>query len=174
MKQRRIQLAALVAIVAIASVVATTAIAGNGRNAKAVLDGYQELSPASSVSTVGNGEFKAKVRSEEIQYELRYGDLEGGTVLFAHIHFGERATNGGVSAFLCGGGSKPACPTQPATVTGTIVPSDVVGPTSQGIAPGEFDELVRAIRAGATYANVHTTQFPGGEVRGQISEDEDN
>jgi hypothetical protein len=174
MKQRRIQLAALVAIVAIASVVATTAIAGNGRNAKAVLDGYQELSPASSVSTLGNGEFKAKVRSEEIQYELRYGDLEGGTVLFAHIHFGERATNGGVSAFLCGGGSKPACPTQPATVTGTIVPSDVVGPTSQGIAPGEFDELVRAIRAGATYANVHTTQFPGGEVRGQISEDEDN
>jgi CHRD domain len=169
MKQRRIQLAAAVAIVSIVSVVATTALAGDGRKAEADLDGYQELSPTSSVSTLGNGEFEARIRSQEIQYELRYRDLEGGTVLFAHIHFGQRATNGGVSAFLCGGGSKPPCPqTQPATVTGTIVPSDVVGPAAQGIAPGQFDELVRAMRAGATYANVHTTQWPGGEIRGQI------
>jgi hypothetical protein len=167
MKQRRIQLAAAVALVAIVSVVATTALAGDGRNAKADLDGYQELSPASSVSTLGNGKFKAKVRSNEIQYTLSYEDLEGGAVLFAHIHFGARATNGGVSAFLCGGGTKGACPAS-GTVTGTIVPTDVVGPANQGIAAGEFDELVRAMRAGATYANVHTTQFPGGEIRGQI------
>jgi len=26
------------------------------------------------------------------------------------------------------------------------------------------------MRAGVTYANVHTAQFPGGEVRGQIEE----
>jgi hypothetical protein len=168
MKQRRIQLAAAVAIVAIVSVVATTALAGDGGNARADLDGYQELSPTSSVSTVGNGEFKAKIRSQQIQYELRYRDLEGGAVLFAHIHFGQRATNGGVSAFLCGGGGKPPCPPSPATVTGTIVPTDVVGPAAQGIAPAQFDELVRAMRAGATYANVHTTQWPGGEIRGQI------
>jgi CHRD domain len=167
MKQRRIQLAAAVALVAIVSVVATTALAGDGRNAKADLDGYQELSPASSVSTLGNGKFKAKVRSNEIQYTLSYEDLEGGAVLFAHIHFGARATNGGVSAFLCGGGTKGACPAS-GTVTGTIVPTDVVGPANQGIAAGEFDELVRAMRAGATYANVHTTQFTGGEIRGQI------
>jgi hypothetical protein len=169
MKERRIQLAAAVAIVSIVSVVATTAVAGDGGNADADLDGYEELSPASSISTMGNGKFKAKIRSQQIQYELRYADLEGGAVLFAHIHFGQLHTNGGISAFLCGGGSKPPCPqTQPARVTGTIVPSDVIGPTGQGIAPGEFDELVRAMRAGATYANLHTTQFPAGEIRGQI------
>ena len=44
----------------------------------------------------------------------------------------------------------------------------MVGPAGQGLAPGEFDELVRAMRAGATYANVHTTLVPGGEIRGQI------
>jgi CHRD domain len=168
MRQRRIQLAALVAVIAIATVVATTAIADNGNNAKADLDGYQELSPASSISTLGNGEFKAKIRSQEIRFTLSYRDLEGGNVLFAHIHFGQLHTNGGISAFLCGGGGKDPCPPSPATVTGTITPSDVIGPTAQGIAPTEFDELVRAMRAGATYANVHTATFPNGEIRGQI------
>jgi hypothetical protein len=53
-------------------------------------------------------------------------------------------------------------------VSGTITSADVIGPAGQGIAPGEFDELVRALREGATYANVHTTLYPGGEIRGQI------
>ena len=53
-------------------------------------------------------------------------------------------------------------------MTGTILPSDVVGPAGQGIAAGEFAELVRAIRNGATYANVHSEMFPGGEIRGNI------
>ena len=90
--------------------------------------------------------------------------------MFAHIHFGQRSVNGGVAASLCGGGGKPACP-QSGTVTGTVVPADVVGPAGQGIAAGEFDELVAAIRAGRTYANVHSTKFPPGEIRGQINDD---
>ncbi|MDQ4029624.1 MAG: CHRD domain-containing protein, partial [Actinomycetota bacterium] len=75
---------------------------------------------------------------------------------------------GGVIAFLCGGGGKPACPATHGTVEGTIRPADVIGPAAQGIAAGEFDELVRAIRAGATYANVHSGTYPAGEIRGQI------
>ena len=53
-----------------------------------------------------------------------------------------------------------ACPPAPATVTGTIEPDDVIGPTDQGIDAGEFDELVSAIRAGPTYANVHSSKYP--------------
>ena len=53
-------------------------------------------------------------------------------------------------------------------MTGTLRPADVIGPASEGIAPGEFGELVRAIRAGATYANVHTEKYPGGEIRAQL------
>ena len=103
-------------------------------------------------------------------YTLTYADLEGGSVLFAHIHFGARGVNGGVIAFLCGGGGKPACPAAPATVTGTITAADIVGPAGQGIEAGSFDEAVRAIRAGAVYANVHTTRWGGGEIRGQVND----
>ena len=59
-------------------------------------------------------------------------------------------------------------------MSGTITPAQVIGPADQGIAPGEFAELVRALRAGAAYANVHTTTNAGGEIRGQIGADDDD
>jgi hypothetical protein len=171
MRQRRMYLAAAVAIVSIVSVVATAAVAGDGGDATARLSGFEEV-PV--ISTEGTGKFKAEIRSDRIDYKLSYRDLEGGGVLFAHIHLGQRTANGGVAAFLCGGGGKDPCPPSPATVRGTITPADVVGPTSQGIPAGGFDELVDRIEDGVTYANVHTSQFQGGEIRGQINGDEDD
>jgi len=146
-------------------------------NAKATLTGLEE-NP--SISTTGNGTLELKIDDVDrvIEFELRYSGLEGvaplvtdGVVTAAHIHFSQQAVNGGVAAFLCGGGGKPACPTPSATVTGQIVPGNIVGPGTQGIDAGEvtaFDELVAAIRSGFTYVNVHTTRWPGGEIRGQI------
>ena len=123
-----------------------------------------------SVSSTGSGDFTARISRNEdaIDYDLSYQDLEGATILFAHIHLGERHVAGGVAVFLCGGSGKPACPPAPAQVHGRIVAGDIVGPTGQGLAPGELDELIRALRAGATYANVHTDKQPAGEIRGQI------
>jgi hypothetical protein len=172
MRRRRIQLVAAVAVVSIASVVATTAVAGDGDDdAEARLTGLEEV-PV--ISTEGTGKFKAEIRSDRIDYKLSYRDLEGGGVLAAHIHLGQRTANGGVAAFLCGGGGKDPCPPSPATVRGTIRPADVIGPTNQGLPAGGFDELVDRIEDGVTYANVHTSQFPGGEIRGQINGDEDD
>ena len=78
-----------------------------------------------------------------------------------------------MSAFLCSNvGSPrptPACPgPHDGVVEGTITPADVIGPTGQGIGPGEYGELLRAISAGATYANVHSSKYTGGEIRAQI------
>jgi len=158
-------------VVAAGLLVASFAIAGGGtKNFTTELNGYNEP-PA--VSTNGSGTFSATIDREAdmITFELTYGGLNTDP-LFAHIHLGQRNVNGGVSAFLCGGGGKPPCPPgagdASATVTGTITPADVIGPTGQGIAAGEFEELVRAIRAGVTYANVHSSTQPGGEIRGQI------
>ena len=178
MKQRRIQLAAAVAVVAIASVVATAALAGSGRQIREHLTGFQEV-PV--ISTEADGTFKAEVRGDRIDYQLRWEDLEG-QVTQAHIHFGQRDVNGGISVWLCGNpspGPPPitpppgtqTCPlTDPATISGTVTQAHVVGPTGQGITAGQFDELLRAIRAGVTYANVHSTTFGGGEIRAQLND----
>jgi hypothetical protein len=137
------------------------------RHVRAEMNGYQE---PPSISTTGEGSFTASIDDESrtITYELSYSGLEGTTTIQAHIHLGQRSVNGGVSTFLCGGGDKPPCPQTSGTVEGIIDAADVTGPVAQGIAAGEFEELVQAIRAGHTYANVHTNKHPGGEIRGQI------
>ena len=136
------------------------------------LTGYEE-DPA-PISTNGTGRFRAQIndRAKEITYRLSYTTLEG-TVLQAHIHFGGKAQSGGISVFLCtnlgnGPAGTQACPAAPATVTGTISPADVIGPAAQSLTAGQFDDLVKAIRNGTTYVNVHSTLFPAGEIRGQL------
>ncbi len=91
----------------------------------------------------------------------------------AHIHIGGAAQSGGISVFLCTNlGNGPAgtqlCPAAPATISGTIRPADVIGPVGQGITAGQFDELLAALRADTTYVNVHSSLYPGGEIRGNI------
>jgi hypothetical protein len=134
---------------------------------KAVLRGLEEV-PANS--TTGIGTFQARLDPGEttLTFELSYSGLEGtGTV--AHVHLGQRDVNGGISFFLCGGESgQPACPLTEGTVSGTVTAEDVIGPEGQGIAPGEFAEIIAAMRQGIAYANVHTDKHPGGEIRGQI------
>jgi CHRD domain-containing protein len=183
-RNRLIYAAAVTTVIVL--VVGTTAAShdksGNrGRtHFKLSMDGYQE-NP--SISTTGRGHLELTIDDENqtIDYELSYKNLEGtqpaGAVLASHIHLGALHTNGAVEAFLCGGGGKPPCPSPEGTVTGTIMASDIgqVGPPppTQGIDRGEptaFAEFVRAMRAGYTYANVHTTRWPGGEIRGQIND----
>jgi hypothetical protein len=158
--------------------VGSYAVAGrnDGGGFQAQLIGYSEVP---SVSTPARGTFAADIRGQgnaaTIDYVLSYRHIDGGAAFASHIHLGQRHTNGGVSAFLCGGGDKPACPATEGTVRGTIDAADIIGPNAQGIEPGSMAELVQAIRAGATYANVHSNpRWPGGEIRGQIRDDDDD
>jgi hypothetical protein len=153
---------------------------GQGRNLRATLRGFNET-PANS--TPATGEFHARISDDEssITFELTYSGLVADS-LFAHIHLGQKNVAGGVMIFFCDNTSPSphsprTCPARAGTVTGTVTAADVIGPNGQGIAPGEFSKVLQAIRAGVSYANVHSTKFPAGEIRGQVrvvDEDEEN
>lgn len=151
-------------------------VAQNFSKLKASLTGQQELP---IVSTVANGTFSATISKDEteINYELSYSDMESN-VQQAHIHFGPKHSTGAIVVWFCSNLPSPptplgvqACPLRSGTVTGTITGSDIVGPVSQGITTGEMAELVKAIREGNTYVNVHSVNSPAGEIRSQIGTD---
>ncbi|HXB21360.1 MAG TPA: CHRD domain-containing protein [Candidatus Solibacter sp.] len=149
---------------------------------RARLVGIEETNP-STIITNGTGTLTATVNNDSsITFTLSYKNLST-PVTQAHIHIGATKITGGVAIFFCGPAASPAhqtCPdsaTHSGTVTGTVVAADVVGPAGQGVAAGDFASVVRAIASGVTYANVHTTAHPAGEIRGQIrqlGDDEDD
>jgi hypothetical protein len=170
----RVKVAVASALVAGAAVAGTVAFADGGNGIRETLTGYEE--DPLVISTPGTGQFEAWIRpkGDSIRYKLSYADLESA-VAQAHIHLGGRAQSGGIAAYLCSNLTDPAppegtqaCPPQPATIRGTITADDVIGPTGQGIAAGEFDELLDAVRAGVTYVNVHSADRPAGEIRAQL------
>ena len=139
------------------------------------LSGYHETPLALSTSGQGSIRLRIDPQAGTIAYTVRYANLEG-TVTQSHIHFGSPSQTGGISVFLCSnvgapaGVVTPACPTtNPGEVSGVLDSSDVIGPNGQGIAPGELSELLSAIRADSSYANVHSTKYPAGEIRNQLS-----
>jgi hypothetical protein len=163
----------MIALVVLSAAALTYGLTQGFKNIKEFLTGYEET--PSAVSTTGNGTFSARISNDEtrIEWELTYNDLEGA-VQQAHIHFGQKSVTGPISVFLCTNlGNGPAgtqpCPAPPATISGTIVAADVTNLANErGISAGELDELIDAIRAGSTYVNVHSTRWPGGEIRSQI------
>ena len=141
--------------------------AEKGTRLRAHLVGTEET-PA--IFTAGSGEFTARIVDNDtrIEFKLTYENLTAPP-LFAHVHFGQRNVAGGVSFFFCGGGGKPACPASASgTVTGFVVATDILGPEAQGINPGGLAAILKVVRGGFSYANVHTPLHKGGEIRGQI------
>lgn len=143
-----------------------------GEKFRAALIGYDEVP---SISTTGTGTFTLTIEPGDtgFTYELTYSGLTG-SVQQAHTHIAQKGVNGGIMVFYCtnlgnGPAGTQACPAS-GTITGRITAADVIGgAAAQGVSPGEFAEVLKAIRAGSTYTNVHSNLFPGGEIRGQIA-----
>jgi hypothetical protein len=142
---------------------------------RAKLVGIQEVA-AATVITDATGTFTATINDDStLTYTLTYKNLSSA-VLQSHIHIGATKVSGGVSIFLCtnlanGPAGTPACPddaTHSGTVSRTVSAADVIGPAAQGVTAGDLMNLVRAIVSHVTYANVHSKNFPAGEIRGQI------
>jgi CHRD domain len=167
----RVQAAGLgAALVIVLATAAAAEESGKGAGSLAVrLTGFREV-PA--IVTRGKGSAFFQVVGTTVRYDLRYEQLEG-QVQQAHIHVGQDGVNGGIAVFLCsnlgnGPTGTPACPPSPGRVQGVIEAGDVVGPAAQGVAAGEFKDLLKAVAAGTVYVNVHSDLFPTGEIRGDV------
>jgi hypothetical protein len=186
---------AAVGVLAVATIASQGMRANNSDDqgalrASAKLSTFNEVLPK---GTGASGTFRAQLSADgtTLNWTFTWTGLTGPP-LFAHIHFAQAGVNGNVMTFLCGGPNgnpdipaKPACPQTTAdSITGSTTAADIIalnsGATDQGLDLHDFATFLNAIRTGNTYANLHTTRFPAGEIRGQLTvrranwDDDDN
>jgi len=153
-----------------AVVITASATYANAQQFQATLSGLDEVPP---VSSPGQGTLSLNLNTQQqsLTYTLTYSNLST-PVTQAHIHFGKVHVAGGIMVFFCSsiGGpvGMPLCPAPSTTLAGMFTPASVIGPVAQGISAGDFAALATALLSQTAYANVHTAQFPAGEIRGEI------
>lgn len=133
-------------------------------NFVAVLSGSQEV-PAVETRARGSATFQLNSDGTEFSYSLIAANIRNITQ--AHIHIAPAGENGPVVAWLYPSG--PPSVLIPGMFNGvlaqgTITDANLVGP----LAGMTLADLVDEMKAGNAYINIHTTQNPGGEIRGQV------
>jgi CHRD domain len=144
------------------------------REFRAELKGRNEV-PLTLSGARGTLSLTVNDTDTSVHFVLEYSGLQT-PVAAAHIHVAQPNVNGGVTVFFCGTvpagfPARAACPLN-GTVEGDFTAADVIGLTPQQLEAHNLAKLLAAIRAGKTYGNVHTTTSPGGEIRGQVHDDD--
>ncbi len=130
-------------------------------NFQAQLSGLTEFPP---VKTPAKGEatFQLNGAGDELSFKLTVSNIEN--VTDAHIHIGSKADSLGQRLVTLYGGPLRQGQTQGTLVTGTIKRSDLKGP----LMDQPMSALVALFTAGLAFVDVHTEQYPAGEIRGEI------
>lgn len=137
------------------------------RNFVATLSSNEVINNLSDSKARGNATFRLSKDGSQIQYKLIVANIQNVTM--AHIHVAPAGTNGPVAVWLYPSG--PPAQLIPGRSNGVlaegiITEANIVGPFAA--AEDKMAALLDAMRAGNTYVNVHTSQVPSGEIRGQI------
>jgi hypothetical protein len=151
------------------------ALAGEDFSARLV--GFNETPLAILSDATGTLHLDLNDKAKTITYTLTYTGPFTSDVQQAHIHFGKVHVSGGIIVWLCQTAAKPSpvattpqckTPSPSATVTGTIMASDVLPLSGQNVTAKDFDAIEDALNSNTAYTNIHTLNFPSGEIRGQI------
>jgi hypothetical protein len=124
------------------------------------------LSPANEVpvrSTGANGRVQYVSDGTTVTYTIEVDDITN--VVAAHIHSAAAGVNGPIRVFFYGNGSPNPGPAVTFTDKSVLVQGSFTAANVTGIS---FAELLNQMRSGTCYTNVHTSQFPAGEMRGQV------
>jgi hypothetical protein len=133
-------------------------------NFTAHLSGDQEV-PANNSRATGQAIFKLNKAGDVLSYKLIVARLEN--VLQAHIHLAPAGENGPVVVFLYP--SAPPAVLIPGFTSGILQTGEITSADLRGVLAGQdLSALLDFMKSGGAYVNVHTSQFPGGEIRGQI------
>jgi len=143
----------------------------SSRHFRANMRGRNEV-PLTLSSARGRLTLTVNSSDTSVHFVLEYSGLPS-TVAASHIHVGQPDVNGGVTVFFCGTvptgfPARSACPANQGTVEGDFTEADVIGLPAQQLEAHNLAKLLAAIRAGKTYANLHTPTSPAGEIRGQV------
>jgi len=164
---------------AVVSLAITVTAFAESLNFGAHLSGDQEV-PANNSLAQGQALFQLSDDGTVLHYKLIAANIRNA--FMAHIHMAPAGANGGIVVWLfpstaVAPGPLGAGRTDGVLAEGTITAANLVG----ALAGHPLSDLVAAIQAGNAYVNVHTNDgvapantgagdFPGGEVRGQLSE----
>lgn len=168
MRTRLVAVAFVLGLVAVGA-----AVAGVNRNWSTHAKGSLEV-PARDTRAQAQAMFHLSVDGTELEYKLIASNIEN--VVQAHIHEGVPGVNGLIGVFLFGPVPAGGGRTDGVLAQGTITAGDLIGPFA-GMSVAELADL---LDAGGAYVNVHTNDgvgdvntgpgdFPGGEVRGDVS-----
>jgi hypothetical protein len=157
----------LVGLSLLVAVVAATGVAAKSeghRNYTASLSGGEEVPPNDSRAS-GQAIFHLSKDGTELHYKLIVANIDN--VVQAHIHLAPAGVNGGVVAWLYP--SAPPSQLIPGTTNGILAEGVITDANLVGALAGKsVADLMDHIRADNAYVNVHTSQYPPGEIRGQI------
>lgn len=126
-------------------------------NFRAHLTGAEEVPP---VETDARGQAIFQHQGEELEFKLIVANIDN--VVAAHIHCAPDGVNGPVGVTLF--------ESSPTGVFNGVLSEGVIVAPDEGNGCGwtDLDDVITALEGGDTYANVHTAEHPGGEIRGQI------
>ena len=128
----------------------------------AKLFGEMEV-PSIETNATGLAEFKPKLNENAVTYSLNVTDIDNVTATY--INSGEQGQNGPIVVTLF----QPDTPTQK-MVSGLLSEGNITSANLEGsLASKQLSDLLSSMDSMGIYVNVHTTQYPDGEIRGQIS-----